>query len=99
MAIQGIIQGFANPANTAKNVIMVGRGDSYIVLVDGVPDQTCHGLHEAAPRFWEKAKALCGAHWLQVVEIRAHSVGLLSVVVKLRDVCFDAGDAKDRVNC
>lgn len=42
MAIQGIIRGFANPENHNQNVILVGRGDVYVLIVDGKPSPTTH---------------------------------------------------------
>jgi len=35
MAIQGIINGFADPQDTTKHVILIGRGAGYSLVVDG----------------------------------------------------------------
>lgn len=35
MAIQGIVSGFADPDNMGSNVILIGRGAGYTVIVDG----------------------------------------------------------------
>lgn len=35
MAIQGIIQGFADPQDTTQHAMLIGRGQGYSVVVNG----------------------------------------------------------------
>jgi len=88
MAIQGIIQGFANPADMRKNVVLVGRGPEYILLVDGAPTATHRDLPEASPAFHAKARELCQPDWLQVQEVRSNNVNSTSEVVRVGSLRF-----------
>jgi hypothetical protein len=36
MALQGIISGFADPDNTTQHVILIGRGNGYTLVVNGL---------------------------------------------------------------
>lgn len=66
MAIQGILCGFADPANLAANVILTGRGSQYILVVDGKPVDAQEDIALARQAFRKAADAHCGAHWLSV---------------------------------
>jgi hypothetical protein len=82
MAIQGILCGFADPANLAANVILTGRGDNYVLIVDGKPTEAHAEIAPARTAFRKTADAHCGAHWLSVSEIRTDGVNGHSTVVE-----------------
>jgi hypothetical protein len=88
MAIQGIIQGFANPADLSKNVVLVGRGPEYVLLVDGKPTASLPDLPDASPAFHAKARELCQPDWRQVQEVHSNNVNANSEVVKVGGLCF-----------
>lgn len=74
MALQGILCGFADPANLAANVILVGRGDNYVLLVDGKPARLDEDIAIARKAFRETADTHCRPHWLSVSELCTDSV-------------------------
>lgn len=82
MAIQGILCGFADPANLAANVILTGRGAQYVLIVDGKPTEAQEDIGLARNAFRKTADAHCGAHWLSVSEIRTDGVNGHSTVVE-----------------
>ena len=69
MAIQGIIQGFADPENTKQHAILIGRGSGYSVVVNGSQsgeqesslDDGVYALTVACrgkPNSWREVKAV-----------------------------------------
>lgn len=89
MAIQGIIRGFANPGDLAKNVVLVGRGAQYVLLVDGNPQEPAHLDLEAACRAFDtKAVDNCAPNWLEVAELESTNVNGQSKVVGTRSTTF-----------
>lgn len=83
MAIQGIIQGFANPDDMQKNVVMVGRGPDYVLLVDGEPVGKNTDLSEAYSAFHLKKSEHCLPNWRQVQGLETSNVGTKSIVTKV----------------
>lgn len=88
MAIQGIMQGFANPDDLSKNVVLVGRGPEYLLLVDGAPVASHRDLDNASPAFCTKALELCKADWRQVKGLRHHNANSTSEVLEVGDLTF-----------
>lgn len=88
MAIQGIIQGFANPDDMGKNVMLVGRGPEYVLFVDGLPVASHRDLPDASPAFHAKARELCQPSWRQVQEVHSNNVNASSKVVKVGGLSF-----------
>lgn len=82
MAIQGILCGFADPANLAANVILTGRGAQYVLIVDGKPTQAQEDLVKARQEFRKTADIHCAPHWMSVSEIRTDGVNGHSTVVE-----------------
>lgn len=83
MAIQGIIRGFAQPANMSQNVILVGRGVHYVLLVDGRQHGDAHlELDEACKAFDTEASGRCNSEWAEVLELVSSSVGDCSTVTR-----------------
>ncbi|MDO8417727.1 MAG: hypothetical protein Q7S87_16125 [Agitococcus sp.] len=86
MAIIGIIDGFASRDDLTKNVIMVGRGDRYVLLVDGMPF-AFNGPHCSSASFDETLTALKlkmaerdSARWLSVRAIVGNNINARVVV-------------------
>ncbi len=80
MAIQGILEGFANPEQREQHVLLVGRGDVYVLLVNGKPEEPTYvELDEALRAFRQKAAAVCIAHWRGVSEVRTTCTAGVSV--------------------
>lgn len=89
MAIQGIIRGFANPADLAKNLVLVGRGAHYVLLVDGNPQEPVHlDLESAFTAFDTKAIGVCAPNWLEVAQLESINVNGQSKVVSTTFTTF-----------
>jgi hypothetical protein len=81
MAIQGVIKGFADPAEGHEaNLLLIGQGASYHVLCAGVLVHSTEDLEEAFGLFDDRAEPLCQQHWLEVREVALPSVGGVSVL-------------------
>lgn len=79
MAIQGIISGFADPNDLGRNVILVGRGPVYVLLVDGfVCGEPHDDLDLAQERFRAQANA-CQPWWVEVRGLSTAAVGASQV--------------------
>lgn len=89
MAIQGIIRGFANPANLAQNVVLVGRGAHYILLVDGRMRGEAHQhLDEASKAFDDEAQAYCTSDWVEVLVLASSNVGDCATVTQTGSMSY-----------
>lgn len=81
MAIQGVIKGFADPADAnAANLLLLGQGSSYHVLASGVVVHSTEDFDEALGLFDERSAPLCQDHWLDVREVAIASVGGVKVL-------------------
>lgn len=90
MAIQGIIRGFANPGDLAKNLVLVGRGAHYVLLVDGNPQAPAHlDLESAFTAFDAKAVDVCAPNWLEVGQLEGTNVDGQSKVVSTTFTTFE----------
>lgn len=83
MAIQGIITGFADPQDTTKNVILIGRGEGYSLVVNGQQSGEQESTLDAGlsamaiacrdkPKSWNEVRGTSTSGetgWLTVTEI------------------------------
>lgn len=96
MAIQGIIKGFADPSDLGRNLILVGRGSGYVLLVDGqVRGDACEDLGAALEMFKQQA-VICRPWWVEVLGLETPGIGPSKVSETGRrtvaDVMPDDGD-------
>ena len=90
MTIQGIVCGYADPKKVEINVLIVGRGDNYVLLLNGKPEVTFYSELDAAFQAFERiARVNCSPHWRTVLEVRSNNVSNLSEVVALGSSRFD----------
>lgn len=86
MAIQGIIQGFANPDNLAENVMWLGKGSQYILYLNSNPVKVEEESlqFEQADRAW---KQLSSEHakpfWCGISEIHSNNVNAIVSVTRV----------------
>ena len=68
MAIQGIITGFADPADHSRNLILIGRGDGYVIIKNGISTDpaTRTKIGAMTNRFSDLARRYVGVDWLAV---------------------------------
>lgn len=81
MALQGILCGFADPENLAANVILAGRGDKYILVVDGKPAEAHEGIAAARQAFRRLADGHIQPHWRSVSGTRTDVNGYTTVTM------------------
>jgi hypothetical protein len=86
MAIQGILCGFADPANLAANLILVGRGANYVLLVNGKPVQATDDIAQARHAFRVASAKHCAPHWLSVSNMTTDGVNGHSTVIATETV-------------
>lgn len=80
MAIQGIIKGFANPADTSQHVLLLGRGGGYSLVENGrYAGAPQADLAIAQRAFAARARKQVRADWRQVTEIATDALGRTSV--------------------
>lgn len=90
MTIQGIIGGFADPNDPGRNVILVGRGPSYALLIDGrVSGEPQEELGVAMEMFKALAKA-CQPWWVEVRGLSTAAMGPAKVTEMGRRTVADA---------
>lgn len=69
MAIQGIITGFADPKDPQHNVIVVGRGDRYTLVKDGVETEAYWFDVEEAWTALRMEMGKAREHWVLVRQL------------------------------
>lgn len=74
MTIQGIMQGFSDPDKTDKNIVLVGRGETYDLIINGLVQERIEDLEAAFTLFKEKAKASAGLNWKKVTGLSSPNV-------------------------
>ena len=80
MAIQGIINGFGNPENKNQNVILIGRGNGYTIVVDGLQRGEQESTLDAGLAAFAKACEDKPATWREVRETTTSGeTGVLTV--------------------
>lgn len=90
MTIQGIIRGFANPDNLSQNVVLVGRGPAYVLLVDGKPEgKPSDDLAAGFAHFAEAAARHSQPHWQEVAGLTGNNVNDVSTVTETRAARYD----------
>jgi len=91
MAIQGLIRGFANPDNFSQNVVLLGRGPAYVLLVNGKPEgEPSDDLAAGFAHFAEAAARHSPAHWQEVAGLTGNNVNDVSTVTETRAFRYDA---------
>lgn len=98
MAIQGIIAGFANPDARQENLLLIGRGGFYALIVDGTAEKTAEDLSSAQAIFDSTAKhQKIPSHWLNVTAV---STSNTSNPVTVVDACgtFSFGEYEGNAN-
>ena len=84
MAIQGIVKGYASPSDLGLNLILVGRGASYVLIADGrVAKSIDEDLDSALRAFDERSRVHCHDDWQAVSQITTDGVTGRSVVAGL----------------
>ncbi len=81
MAIQGILKGYACPAEPEMNLVLVGRGSGYVLVVNGqVGGDMVEDLDAAFLAFEEKAATHCASDWQAVTGLAVDGLTGRSVV-------------------
>lgn len=101
MAIQGIIQGYADPRVPAQNLILIGRGDRYLVVEDGRARDSGADDFDAAMRVFQGcASQRCQPGWRGVSGATMDSVGGAVVThlnARLFQVDFSSAEGDEAV--
>lgn len=79
MTIQGIIKGYADPADSHRNLLLIGRGDKYAIVKDGATVDQLKSLSLGQLRFASAARKHVAADWRSVREVATDAVGGLHV--------------------
>lgn len=75
MAVQGIIKGYCDPVDYRSNLMLIGRGDSYVMLRHGQPQYLTIGLDIALTAFSQQAAKYCERQWIAITGITTDSNG------------------------
>ncbi len=98
MAIQGILKGYACPAEPERNLVLVGRGPGYLLVVNGqVASDMAGDLNAAFLAFDEKAATHCASDWQAVTGLSVDGLTGRSVVSGLNpsNLYMPVGESSD----
>lgn len=80
MAIQGIIFGFVNPSKPECNMLLLGRGEAYELVIDGERVDVLAGELDPAIRYFkQRALIHCASDWVDVRGTVTDAMGHLRV--------------------